>query len=66
MDCGSRASTPDARAADVMALLLHLIRTQPDTLVRAINVPPGDPLDAALVRLGCPVVAMQREMLLTL
>ncbi len=66
MDCGSRASTPDARAADVTTLLLHLIRAQPDTLVRAINVPPGDPLDAALVRLRCPVVAMQREMVLAL
>ncbi len=66
MDCGSRVSTPDARTADVMALLLHLIRAQPDTLVRAINVPPGDPLDAALVRLRCPVVAMQREMVLAL
>lgn len=66
LDCGSRSATPDARAADAMTLLLHMIRHQPDILVRAINVPPGDPLDAALARLQCPVVAMQREMLLTL
>lgn len=66
LDCGSRASTPDARAADAEALLLHLIRAQPDTLVRAINVPPGDPLDAALERLQCRAVATQREMLLLL
>ena len=66
LDCGSRSPTPDARAADAMTLLLHLIRQQPDTLVRAINVPPGDPLDAALARLQCPIVATQHEMLLTL
>lgn len=66
LDCGSRAPTPDARAADAMTLLLHLIRQQPDALVRAINVPPGDPLDAALAQLRCPIVAMQHEMLLAL
>ncbi|MGZ3681565.1 MAG: GNAT family N-acetyltransferase, partial [Ktedonobacterales bacterium] len=66
MDCGSRASTPGARAADAATLLLHQIRQQPDALVRAINIPPGDPLDAALAQLQCPVVATQREMLLTL
>ncbi|HEX8036365.1 MAG TPA: GNAT family N-acetyltransferase [Ktedonobacterales bacterium] len=66
MDCGSRAPTPDARTADAVALLLHQIRQQPDALVRAINIPPGDPLDAALAQLQCPIVATQREMLLTL
>lgn len=66
LDCGSRSPTPDARTADATTLLLHLLRQQPQALVRAINVPPGDPLDAALARLRCPVVATQREMLLTL
>lgn len=66
LDCGSRAPTPDARTADATALLLHLLRQQPHATVRAINVPPGDPLDAALAQLQCPVVATQHEMLLTL
>lgn len=66
LDCGSRAPTPDARAADATTLLLHLIRQQPDALVRAINLPPGDPLDAALAHVRCPIVALQHEMRLTL
>ncbi|MGZ3668080.1 MAG: GNAT family N-acetyltransferase [Ktedonobacterales bacterium] len=66
LDCGSRAPTPDARTADAIALLLHQMRHQPDALVRAINIPPGDPLDGALVQLQCPIVATQREMRLTL
>ena len=66
MDCGSRAPTPDARTADAVTLLLQQIRQQPDAMVRAINIPPGDPLDAALAQLQCPIVATQREMLLTL
>ena len=66
LDCGSRSQTPDARAADALALLLHLIRHDPDALIRVINVPPGDPLDAALARLQCPIVATQHEMRLSL
>jgi GNAT superfamily N-acetyltransferase len=66
MDLGSRGTTPSARALDGVALLSALSREAPELPVRAINVPPGDPLGDALTMLACPVVASQWEMALDL
>lgn len=66
MDCGSRAATPDARRDDTIALIRALVAAMPGAPVRAINVPPGDPLGDALVALGCPTPHTQWEMKLTL
>jgi GNAT superfamily N-acetyltransferase len=62
----SAAPTPESRAAHIAALLRALVAGRPTTPVRAINVPPGDPLGDALTALACPVVLRQREMVLDL
>ena len=63
---GSRAATPDARRDDTIALIRALMAATPGAPVRAINVPPGDPLGDALSALGCPTPHTQWEMLLPL
>lgn len=66
MDCGSSAATPDARRDDTIALIHALMAAMPGAQVRAINVPPGDPLGDALSALGCPTPHTQWEMKLRL
>jgi GNAT superfamily N-acetyltransferase len=66
MDVGSNGATPQARALDGVALLSALTREATELLVRAINVPAGDPLGDALTLLACPVIASQWEMALDL
>ncbi|HUY77108.1 MAG TPA: GNAT family N-acetyltransferase [Ktedonobacterales bacterium] len=66
MDVGSTGATPRERLCDTLTLLRALLAKQSDALLRAINAPQGDPLGDALDALGCPVVAHQREMALTL
>ncbi len=66
LDIGVRAGTVTQRRANALALVRYILRERPDALLRAINVPPGDPLGEALDALGCPIVARQREMALTL
>ncbi|HEX9035544.1 MAG TPA: GNAT family N-acetyltransferase [Ktedonobacterales bacterium] len=58
----SFAVSPGQRAADVRALLTHLTHGDPDSMVRAVNVPPDDTLADALDQLGCPVIIRQREL----
>jgi hypothetical protein len=65
-DAGSAGASDDLRQAQLVMLLQRLARGRPDTFARAINVPPGDPLSAALDTLKCPVAMRQREMTLTL
>jgi ribosomal protein S18 acetylase RimI-like enzyme len=66
LDAGSRAPTAEERARHIRALVRALIENTPRASLRAINVPPGDPLGDALNALGCPVVSRQREMTLPL
>ncbi|HEU5347873.1 MAG TPA: GNAT family N-acetyltransferase [Ktedonobacterales bacterium] len=66
MDFGSRAATVDERRSDALALIRALVTPTPGAPVRAINIPPGDPLGDALVTLGCPIPHTQWEMLLRL
>jgi ribosomal protein S18 acetylase RimI-like enzyme len=65
-DAGSAAASDDLRQAQLVALLHRLAHGRPGTVARAINVPPGDPLGAALEALQCPIIMQQREMTLTL
>ncbi len=64
MDAGAAASTERA-ATHLIHLLLELTGGV-GHVVRAINVPPGDPLGAALQTLGCPIAMRQYEMRLDL
>ena len=66
MDFGSRATTPDARRDDALALIGALVAPTLGEPVRAINVAPGDALGDALTLLGCPTPHMQWEMKLDL
>ncbi len=66
MDVGSAGAAPLDRLRDALMLLRALLAKHSDALLRAINVPPGDPLGDALDAVGCAVVARQREMALTL
>lgn len=66
MDFGSHAPTPDGRRDDAVTLVRALIAPTPGAPLRAINVPPGDPLGDALVALGCPMPHTQWEMKLEL
>lgn len=67
LDIVSCAETPAQRIRDAVALLGHLTQGLPaSSLIRAINVPPGDLLGDTLTRLRCPVVTTQREMHLAL
>lgn len=66
MDVGSTGASSADRLRDTLTLLHPLLAERGDTLLRAINVPPGDPLGDALDALGCPIVARQREMALAL
>lgn len=65
-DFGSHATTPVQRRDDALALLHHLRATQPEVAIRAVNYPPGDPLDDALRALNCPLIIRQHEMALDL
>lgn len=65
MDFGAAAETAEGRARDGGLLISHLMAAA-DAPVRAINVPPGDPLGPALDACGCPMVLSQREMVLRL
>jgi GNAT superfamily N-acetyltransferase len=62
LDAGALASDAEARRDDIMRLLRKLAVPAPETTFRAINVPPGDALGAALEAFGCPVVVTQYEM----
>ncbi len=66
LDFGTRASGAAERTADAAALTAALIASDHQPTIRAINVPPGDALGDALNALGCPVIATQREMHLSL
>jgi ribosomal protein S18 acetylase RimI-like enzyme len=66
LDFGARAADAATRAQDARMLLTSLLAADPRAPLRAINVPPGDALGAALDALGCPIYATQREMLLRL
>lgn len=66
LDFGSRAPTLRARADDALRLLAVVTQSTPGTMVRVINVPPGDAIGDALDRLRCPAINRQREMTLTL
>jgi ribosomal protein S18 acetylase RimI-like enzyme len=63
---GSYGVTSDERRDHGLALLTHLVKDQPSGAIRAVNIPPDDPLDDLLRALGCPVVMSQQEMLLDL
>jgi len=65
-DFGARAEEDERRRDDALALLCHLRAGRPEATIRAVNYPPGDPLDDALRALGCPVVMRQYEMALDL
>lgn len=62
LDAGAQAMDADARRDDIVRLLRALVEPAPESIVRAINTPPGDPLGAALDALGCPIAITQREM----
>lgn len=62
LDAGALATIAEARRDDIMRLLRKLAEPTPETTFRAINVPPGDALGAALEAYGCPVVVTQYEM----
>lgn len=64
LDAGASAETPDARATQVGHLVRAVVARRPRALLRAINVPPNDPLGDALDGLGCAVVSSQWEMAL--
>jgi ribosomal protein S18 acetylase RimI-like enzyme len=66
LDAGARATTPQQRAAYVEILLRMLVAGRSWMSVRAINVPPRDPLNDALWALRCPVGGGQWEMTLDL
>jgi ribosomal protein S18 acetylase RimI-like enzyme len=66
LDAGARAATAEQRAASVELLLRLLATGRPGLVVRAINVPPGDPLRDAFAALNCPVSEAQWEMTLDL
>lgn len=66
LDAGSSANLAEARAEQVGYLLRAVVARHPRVLLRAINVPPGDPLGDALDALGCAVVSSQWEMALDL
>lgn len=66
MDFGTRAATLDAQRADATTLVTGLVAATPGAPVRAINVPPDDPLYDTLAALGCPIPHTQWEMLLRL
>lgn len=61
-DAQSTADSPEEQRADVVALIGSLTAGQRGIATRAINIPVGDALGSALDELGCPVVALQREM----
>lgn len=65
-DAGSSDASPEIRCAHIVALFVHLVSGREDSVVRAINTPPGDALGSALELLSCPVIARQYEMSLTL
>jgi GNAT superfamily N-acetyltransferase len=61
------AAAPGAGAVVALCdLLLAITDGMERTPLRAINVPPGDPLGEALTRLGCAVMTQQIEMALPL
>jgi ribosomal protein S18 acetylase RimI-like enzyme len=61
------AAAPGASATSAMtALLLAITEGWERAPLRAINVPPDDPLGAALTQLGCVVMTRQIEMALPL
>lgn len=66
LDLGSRAPTTNQRHDDALILFSALLGDTPAASVRAINVPPGDPLGDVLRTCGCPVVQRQRELRLKL
>jgi hypothetical protein len=66
LDLGALGESAEEWARDAEALLRVLVGRQARQPVRAINVPPGDPLDEALRRLGCPVMSQQWEMVLAI
>jgi GNAT superfamily N-acetyltransferase len=66
LDAGARGATHALRQMDVGALVYALVARMPRAPIRAINVPPGDPLEAVLTALGCPLVSRQQEMMLPL
>jgi ribosomal protein S18 acetylase RimI-like enzyme len=66
LDAGAKGATQGDGASLVSALLRALTSGQRRVAVRAINVPEGDPLGAALDAAGCPVVSRQYEMTLEL
>lgn len=66
LDAGARVASAEDRARQVAALVRALTEHTPRTALRAINVPPGDPLGDVLEALGCAVASRQREMALPL
>jgi hypothetical protein len=66
LDAGTNAPTAAERARHVGALVRALTEHAPRSALRAINVPPGDPLGDVMDALGCAVASRQREMALPL
>ena len=66
LDAGARGADAAERARQVGVLVGSLLASTPEASLRAINVPPEDPLGDVLTALGCAVVARQREMSLGL
>jgi GNAT superfamily N-acetyltransferase len=64
LDAGASAPTAEARRGQIALLLRAMTTGRPHVALRAINVPPGDPLGDALRELGCPMGGAQREMVL--
>lgn len=62
LDAGALAEDADDRRDDIMRLLQALAQPAPETTFRAINIPPGDALGAALDAFDCAVTVTQREM----
>jgi ribosomal protein S18 acetylase RimI-like enzyme len=65
-DLASRGTTTDERREHGLTLFQHAFDGQLEAIVRAVNIPPGDPLGELLRELGCPVVMSQLELLLDL
>jgi ribosomal protein S18 acetylase RimI-like enzyme len=66
LDAGTRAHDGAERCRAISVVVRSLTAGQPKATLRAINVPPGDPLGDVMTVLRVPAVARQREMHLEL
>jgi GNAT superfamily N-acetyltransferase len=66
LDMGVAPSTGKRGITNTAHIVEQLLAGRSRTTVRAINVPPGDPLGETLRGLGCPITTRQQEMELDL